>query len=174
MTTDSRVGTRFDAGKVYFIDHERKHGEYVLTTFLAGRRVVMFGGPAPFSRLDTEQARDYAMLCSSITEAGVDMVYGIYVQDAFVCRAFEDKIDAEVGDNLLVLLGDGISSFVKEQNLEYDFTDYGLGKRMVRWAAVINDGVVEYFVEDPFQEINLTSAKNLLAYLNETKVSKPV
>jgi peroxiredoxin len=172
--SDTRIGTRFDSGKVYFIDHEQLHGEYVLNTYLQNRRVVMFGGPAPFSRLDTQQATEYATLAAEMIASGVDMVYGVYVQDAFVCRAFEDKIDAVVGDNLLVILADGSSSFVKEQNLEYDFTDHGLGKRMIRWAAVVNNGVVEHFVEDPFQEVNKTSAKNILTYLNETKVPKPV
>ena len=166
MSNLPKKGSGFDLGIVYAIDDSGSHSSMRLIDIVKDRRLVFFGGPAPFSRLDTQQATEYAELSQQMLNAGVDMVYGIYVQDAFVCREFENQIDARVGSNPLVLLADGDAFFVRSNNLEYDYTQMGLSTRSIRWAAVINNGRVEHFVDDPFSEITTTSAANILKYLN--------
>jgi peroxiredoxin len=166
MSNLPKKGQAFDLGIFYAIDDKGSHESQRLVDIVKDRRLVFFGGPAPFSRLDTQQATEYAELSQQMLNAGIDMVYGIYVQDAFVCREFENQINAKVGSNPLVLLGDGDAFFVRSNNLEYDYTQMGLSTRSIRWAAVIKNGRVEYFVSDPFSEINKTSASELLKYLN--------
>ena len=160
-------GDNFDIGVVYMIDDKGLHGSLKLLDIVKDKRLVFFGGPAPFSRLDTQQATEYAELCHKLMTK-VDMVYGIYCQDAFVCREFENQIDAKVGNNALVLLADGDGFFCRSNNLENDFTYQGLSVRSHRWAAVIKDGKVEYFVSDPYQVIEETSAGKILEYLDST------
>jgi len=166
MSNLPKQGQSFDLGIVYAIDDAGSHGSMRLVDIVKDKRLVFFGGPAPFSRLDTEQATKYAELSQQMLNAGVDMVYGIYVQDAFVCREFENQIDKKVGPNPMVLLGDGDAFFVRSNNLEFDYTQMGLSTRSIRWAAVIKNGRVEHFVNDPFSEITETSAENILKYLN--------
>jgi len=159
-----KVGDRLDLGVVYHIDHTGEHNFSPMLDIVQGRRLVIFGGPAPFSRLDTLQATRYAELSQAMMKH-VDLVYGIYVQDAFVCRAFEDKIDAAVGENPLVILADGDSFFLKNSQLQEDFTNHGLGIRSCRWASVVNDGEIEYIAGDPYSMVDQTSADSLLKYL---------
>lgn len=162
---EKKKGDPFDLGIIYHIDDKGVHSSMKLLDIVKGRRLVFFGGPAPFSRLDTAQALEYARLSAKMMEK-VEMVYGIYCQDAFVCRAFEKMIDEEVGNNALVLLADGDAFFIRSNGLEHDFTYSGLSTRSHRWAAVINDGKVEYFVSDPFQVIDKTDPAKILEYLD--------
>lgn len=158
-------GDSFDLGIVYHLDEKGLHNSLKLQDIVKGKRLVFFGGPAPFSRLDTEQALEYATMAHKLMEH-VEMVYGIYCQDAFVCNAFEAKIDEQVGNNALVLLADGDGFFCRSNNLENDFTYQGLSVRSHRWAAVVNNGKIEYFVSDPYQVIEDTRASKILEYLD--------
>ncbi len=160
-------GDSFDLGVVYHLSDKGVHDSMKLLDIVKDRRLVFFGGPAPFSRLDTEQALGYATLTHKMMPK-VDMVYGIYCQDAFVCAEFEKKIDAQVGNNALVLLADGDGFFCRSNNLENDFTYQGLSVRSHRWAAVVKDGKIEYFVSDPYQVIEDTRADKILEYLDST------
>jgi len=84
---EKNKGDSFDLGVLYHIDDKDIHSSMKLLDIVKERRLVFFGGPAPFSKLDTEQATAYARLCAKMMEK-VDMVYGIYCQDAFVCKEF--------------------------------------------------------------------------------------
>jgi len=160
-------GDSFDLGIVYHLTDKGVHSSMKLIDIVKDRRLVFFGGPAPFSRLDTEQALGYASLAHKMM-GKVDMVYGIYCQDAFVCDEFEKKIDEQVGNNALALLADGDGFFCRSNNLENDFTYQGLSVRSHRWAAVIKNGKVEHFVSDPYQVIEDTRAEKILDYLDST------
>ena len=158
-------GDDFALGVLYHLTDMGVHSSMKLIDIVKDRRLVFFGGPAPFSRLDTEQALSYASLAHKMM-GKVDMVYGIYCQDAFVCAEFEKKIDEQLGNNALVLLADGDGFFCRSNNLENDFTYQGLSVRSHRWAAVIKNGKVEYFVSDPYQVIESTRAEKILEYLD--------
>lgn len=162
---EKNKGDSFDLGIVYHIDDKGVHSSMKLLDIVKGRRLVFFGGPAPFSRLDTEQAIEYAKLSAKMMEK-VDMVYGIYCQDAFVCREFEKMIDEQVGNNALVLLADGDAFFIRSNGLAEDFTYSGLSTRSHRFAAVVNDGKIEYFISDPYQVIDETHPAKILNYLD--------
>jgi peroxiredoxin len=162
---EKKKGDSFDLGIVYHIDDKGLHSSMKLLDIVKGRRLVFFGGPAPFSRLDTEQAIAYAKLCAKMMEK-VDMVYAIYCQDAFVCREFEKMVDEQVGNNALVILADGDAFVARSNGLEEDFTYQGLSVRTHRWAAVVNDGKIEYFISDPYQVIDETHPAKILEYLD--------
>ena len=157
-------GSRLDTGTIYLIDNDGNHSFMTMSDITVGKQVVIFGGPAPFSKLDTQQAREYGQLTKDIMQY-VNMVYGIYLQDAFVCHQFQNKIREETDSNALVILADGDGLFASHYKLTQDLTGQGLSMRSVRWAAVINDSVIEYFARDENGEINNTSAANILDYL---------
>lgn len=165
---EKNKGDSFDLGVLYHIDDKDIHSSMKLLDIVKGRRLVFFGGPAPFSRLDTEQATEYAKLSARMIEK-VDMVYGIYCQDAFVCKEFEKLIDSKVGNNALVILADGDAFFIRSNGLEEDFTFQGLSIRSHRWAAVVNDGKIEYFISDPYQIIDETHPAKILEFLDTAK-----
>jgi len=159
-----KIGESLDLGVVYRINSDGVAVSLKLKDITDNSRVVFFGGPAPFSRLDTEQAIMYANMTKEMLEY-VDHVYAIYAQDFFVCKEFEKKILATTNTNDLIILADGDGFFIRNARLDYDFTYQGLGVRSQRWSAVVNNGVIEYFALDDFSEINVTKPEDVLDYL---------
>lgn len=167
MTLALTKGQVLDLGVVYKLNNSRVHESANIKDLFAGKRIVMFMGPAPFSRLDTEQATDYERLSSAILQKRVDQIIGLYVQDAFVMKKFQEQVHETAGTANTEFYGDGDGFFVKANNLTHDFTFEGLSTRCGRWAMILNDGVIEHVVVDDYSEIKDTSAASILKYLNE-------
>jgi peroxiredoxin len=167
MTLALTKGQVLDLGVVYKLNSSGIHESANIKDLFAGKRIVVFMGPAPFSRLDTEQATDYERLSSQILQKRVDQIIGVYVQDAFVMKKFQEQVHETAGSSNTEFYGDGDGFFVKANNLTHDFTFEGLSTRCGRWAMVLNNGVIEHVIVDDYSEIKDTSAASILSYLNE-------
>ena len=165
MTLALKKGQTIDLGVVYRINPDKVHESVNIKDLFANKRVVVFMGPAPFSRLDTEQALGYETCSREILAEKVTEIIGIYVQDAFVMNKFQEHVHNQVGSSCVNFYGDGDGFFVKANNLSHDFTFEGLSTRCGRWAMVIDNGVIEHVVVDDYSEINFTSADSILKYL---------
>lgn len=154
---------------LYHINEHGLHDSVAISELLADKRVLIFMGPAPFSRLDTEQASEFEKLSSEFASSGIDTVIGVYVQDAFVMKEFQDRIHTVAGSSNVKFYGDGDAFFVKANNIMEDFTFQGLSVRVGRWAVVVKNNIIEYVATDDFSVIENTRASNVLKYLkNET------
>lgn len=166
MECKLRIGDRAEFGTVYRINEDGLHGSHTIQSIVEDRRVVIFGGPAPFSRLDTQQATEYAELSDELLKY-VQHVYGIYCQDAFVLKQFEQHITRIVPTNKVIFHADGDAFWTRSQQLEHDFTFQGLGVRSGRYAMVLDDGEIEHIALDDFSEIETTAAAKILEYLKK-------
>ena len=167
MTAPLVVGQPVVTGIVYYINDNNLHSSIPVTELFADKRLVVFMGPAPFSRLDTEQACAYEKHSKEILAEGVDGIIGIYVQDAFVTKQFQDQTHRVAGSANVKLYGDGDGFFARGNNLVHDFTLSGLGQRSGRWAMVLNKGIIEFVMADDYQLIDHTSAESILKYLRK-------
>jgi peroxiredoxin len=166
MTLVLNPGQKIEVGIVFRI----KDGVHIsanVSDLFANKRIVLFMGPAPFSRLDTQQALAYEKASKELLSKNIDLVMGIYVQDAFVVKKFEEQIQTDANSSNVELYGDGDGFFVKSNYLTHDFTHHGLGTRCGRWAMILNNGVIEYVVCDDHTTIDETSADSILQVLNE-------
>ena len=162
-------GDRIRNGTLFRINEEGAHDYVESDNLFVGKRVVIFMGPAPFSMLDTEQAIGYEDMSAEML-VRVDMVVGIYCQDAFVMNQFKNHIHSKTATNNVIFWGDGDGQFARYNQMLHDFTNSGLGIRSGRWSMVIDDGIVEYIACDDYTEINLTSAQETVNYLNEAEI----
>jgi peroxiredoxin len=167
MTLALQKGQKVELGVVYRINSDKLHESVNIKDLFADKRIVVFMGPAPFSRLDTEQATGYENLSDDILAQKVDEIIGLYVQDAFVMNKFQEQVREISGTGNVKFYADGDGFFVKANNLSHDFTFEGLSTRSGRWAFILNNGIVEHVVVDDYSEINYTSADSILKYLNE-------
>lgn len=158
-------GQTLELGVLYRIDENNLHTSTNVAELFAGKRLVVFMGPAPFSRMDTTQATDYELHSSKILAEKVDGIIGIYVQDAFVMNKFQELVHQQAASANVKFYGDGDGFFVKANNLMHDFTFEGLSTRCGRWAFVLDNGVIEYVVVDDYSLLNETSADSILKYL---------
>jgi peroxiredoxin len=155
-------GQMIELGILYRIDESNTHSSIKVNELFGGKRVLVFMGPAPFSRLDTQQANEYESLSGEILKQGINEIFGIYVQDAFVMNKFQETVRAQSGSANVKFYADGDGFFVKANNLMHDFTFEGLSTRCGRWAFVLNNGVIEHVVVDDYSTIEKTSADSML------------
>jgi peroxiredoxin len=161
------TGAEFHAGIVYYIDKNKIHKNIQSADIFSKRRIVVFGGPAPFSKLDTEQALLFEKASKEILSLGVDAVVAIYVQDAFVTDKFRQEISSQAGTDNIEYYADGDAFFSRGLELTHDFTFQGLSVRSGRWAAVVNDRIAEWAAFDEYQVIDETHPKKVLAWLKK-------
>ncbi len=160
-------GHNIDAGTLYRI-HDGAHIHVTTYDLLTDKRAVLFGGPAPFSRLDTEQATEYAELSERML-AHVNDIYGIYCQDAFVMHQFELHIKEKCARSKVAFYGDGDAYFTRGHNLHLDFSNQGLGLRSCRYAMVVKDRKLEKLFMDEYSTIEKTAGQKVLEWLEQSK-----
>jgi peroxiredoxin len=111
-----------------------------------GRRVVVFSLPGAFTpTCSNKQCPAFDQLHDALTEAGVDEVYCISVNDAFVMYQWSQKL----GVKRVKFLPDGSGHFTRRMGMLINKEHLGFGYRSWRYVMVVNDGVVEAWFEEP-------------------------
>lgn len=164
MAFDLKIGDLVGAGIVYKINSLGVHESLPTRELLMNKRVIIFSGPAPFSRLDTEQSIEYAQRSKDLLKY-VDNVYGVYCQDAFVMNHFDKHIKETVPDHDIEFYGDGDGLFTRAHKLDHDFTNHGLSLRSIRYTLIVKNESVEYAVSDDYKVIENTAASKVLEWL---------
>ncbi len=168
MEPKLNAGDNIVGGTVYKINPEGVHESHDILPMFKDKRVLVYGGPVPFGRLDTQQSREYAELSSELLGEGIDEVCAIYCQDAFVIREFDNRIKQDFPDHKVNFYGDGDAFFTRAHKLEFNFTYQGLSIRSIRYAMVVKNCVIEYVTADPFEVIEKTSAQKMLEWLKNS------
>lgn len=164
MTEILRAGMIIKNSPIYYMDSEKKHSSIRVEEIFKDKIIVVFGGPAPFSRLDTEHATAYAKQTSEILNLGIDEVIAIYCQDAFVCDKFQEEIYQKT-NNHIKIYGDGDGFFARDHGINIDLTYQGLCMRSRRWAAVINNCQVDLIEFDDYKEILYTDPARIISWI---------
>ena len=114
----------------------------------ANKRVVLFSCPGAFTPKSTEkQVPGYVSLADEIFTYGVDAIYCISVNDAFVMHAWGEHCG--VGESIR-MLADGHCEFHTSMGMQMDCTRFTLGFRNHRFSMIVDDGVVTHLnVEEP-------------------------
>ena len=112
----------------------------------AGKRVVVFALPGAFTpTCTTEQCPAFEASYDELRAAGADEVYCLSVNDAFVMYQWAKHL----GIKNLKLLPDGSGDFTRRMGMLVKKDHLGFGQRSWRYAAVIEDGVVRGWFEEP-------------------------
>ncbi len=111
-----------------------------------GKRIVLFSLPGAFTpTCTTEQCPAFEAAYDEIRSLGVDEVYCLSVNDAFVMYQWGRHLGLEK----LKLLPDGSGSFTRRMGMLIKKDHLGFGERSWRYAAVVDDGVVSAWFEEP-------------------------
>jgi peroxiredoxin len=138
-------------------------GIKTLTTgeVFGGKKVVLFAVPGAFTpTCHLKHLPGFIQSADEFKTLGVDTVVCVAVNDPFVLGAWEE---ASGGKGKVVFLSDGNAEFTKKIGMDFDGSGIGLGTRSKRYAALVEDGVVEALnVEDsPGVAVESTAAKLL-------------
>ncbi|MTI42842.1 peroxiredoxin [Roseibium hamelinense] len=118
--------------------------------YFKGKRVVLFSLPGAFTpTCSTYQLPDFEKLFADFQAEGIDDIYCISVNDAFVMNAWAKS----QGVKNVKVIPDGSGEFTRKMGMLVAKDNLGFGMRSWRYAAVINDGTVEmWFEEDGFSD----------------------
>lgn len=145
--------------------------------YFAGKRVVLFSLPGAFTpTCSTYQLPGFDLAFDQMRELGIDAIYCMSVNDSFVMNQWAKA----QGLRNVTVIPDGSGSFTEKVGMLVRKDNLGFGARSWRYAAVINDGIVEKWFEepgrcddcadDPYGE---TSPETVLGYLQTARVSEP-
>lgn len=114
--------------------------------YFASKRVVVFSLPGAFTpTCSTYQLPGFEALYPTFQNRGIDEIYCISVNDAFVMNKW--AVDQNIQD--VKLIADGNADFTRGMNMEVRKENLGFGTRSWRYAMVVNNGLIEsMFIEE--------------------------
>ena len=114
--------------------------------YFKGKRVVLFSLPGAFTpTCSTYQLPGFEENYNRIRNAGIDEVYCISVNDAFVMNAWAKS----QGIQHVKVIPDGSGNFTRFMGMLIGKNHLGFGMRSWRYMAIIKDGVVEKWWQEP-------------------------
>ena len=136
--------------------------------YFDGKRVILFSLPGAFTpTCSTYQLPDYEKMFPEFQQLGIDAIYCMSVNDAFVMNAWADNQELR---NVQVI-PDGSGKFTKEVGMLVTKDNLGFGERSWRYAAIIDNGVIEMAFpeaslrdeadDDPYE---ISSPQNIIQY----------
>jgi peroxiredoxin len=164
----TRIGDTDAVGGCTFIGGEWK--DIDTTEIFDGKKVVVFALPGAFTpTCSSQQLPGYEEKYDEIKSLGIDEVYCLSVNDAFVMNAwFRDEKIVKVKP-----IGDGEGVFTQGMGMLVNKPKQGFGMRSWRYSMLVDDGkVVRVFPEagknnasdddDPFQ---VSDVDTMIKYL---------
>ena len=142
--------------------------------FFKGKRVILFSLPGAFTpTCSSQQLPGFEKNAAKFKDLGIDDIYCCSVNDSYVMNAWAKKMNIS---NVKVI-PDGSGLFTKYMGMLISKDHDGFGQRSWRYMAIINDGIVEKWWQepginntgsddDPYVE---TTPENTMSYLSETK-----
>ena len=114
--------------------------------YFKGKRVVLFSLPGAFTpTCSTYQLPGFEENFATFQELGIDEIYCMSVNDSFVMNQWAKA----QGIQNVKVIPDGSGEFTRRMGMLVAKDNLGFGMRSWRYAAVINDGVVEAWFEEP-------------------------
>ncbi|WP_299642030.1 peroxiredoxin [uncultured Ruegeria sp.] len=137
--------------------------------YFAGKRVILFSLPGAFTpTCSTYQLPGFENGYADFTAMGIDEIYCMSVNDSFVMN----KWAQDQGLKNVKVIPDGSAEFTRKMGMLVDKDNLGFGMRSWRYAAIVNDGVVEAWFEEPGLMDNcpedpygVSSPENLMKHL---------
>ena len=137
----------------------------------AGKKVGIFSLPGAFTpTCSSTHLPGYEAYYDVLQSAGLDEIYCVSVNDAFVMNAWCKDQDIQK----VKVIPDGNLEFTEGMGMATTFKNRGFGQRSWRYSAVITDGVVDKrWVEPGLTEdsdpdpLEVSNAETMLEYLKQ-------
>jgi peroxiredoxin len=127
----------------------------------AGKTVALFALPGAFTpTCSAKHVPGYIEKFSELTAAGVDEIWCVSVNDAFVMGAWARDLKTA---GKVRMLGDGDAAFTKATGLTLDLTGRGMGLRSTRYSMLVKDGKVATLNVEAPGKFEVSDAGTMLA-----------
>ena len=137
-----------------------------------GKRVIIFSLPGAFTpTCDTFQLPDFDFMYDKFRSNGIDEIYCISVNDAFVMNAWAKSQSLRN----VKMIPDGNGTFTQKMGMLVGKENLGFGDRSWRYSAIVNNGIIEAWFEEPgFKNdaeddpYGVSSPGNIMKYLDKS------
>jgi peroxiredoxin len=127
--------------------------------YLANKKVMLVGVPGAFTpTCHVSHLPGYIEHLSSFEAKGYSVVF-ISVNDPFVMQAWSEASNAD-GINMIA---DGNGDLTEALGLVMDASGFGLGKRCMRFAMAIENGLIKSIDVEEGGALDISSAESQLA-----------
>ncbi|TAK96352.1 MAG: peroxiredoxin [Aquabacterium sp.] len=162
-----KVGDKLPAGTLFeYIEVEGEGcslgpNPFDINKATAGKTIAIFGLPGAFTpTCSAQHAPGYIAQYDAFKAAGVDEIWCVSVNDAFVMGAWGRELKAA---GKVRMMADGSADFAKATGLTLDLTAKGLGLRSGRYSMLVKDGVVKALNVEDGGGFKVSDADTLLA-----------
>ena len=162
-----KVGDKLPAGSLQeFIEVEGNGcsigpNSFDIANTTAGKTIAIFALPGAYTpTCSAKHVPGYVEKADELKSAGVDEIWCVSVNDAFVMGAWgrDQKTAGKVR-----MMADGSADFAKATGLTLDLTSRGMGVRSNRYSMLVKDGKVAALnIEGP-GKFEVSDAATLLA-----------
>ena len=162
-----KVGDRLPSGTLKeFIEVEGNGcslgpNDFDIEQATAGKTIAIFGLPGAYTpTCSAKHVPGYVEQADAFKAAGVDEIWCVSVNDAFVMRAWGR--DQQTGGKVR-MMADGSADFAKATGLTLDLGARGMGLRSQRYSMLVVDGVVKTLNVEAPGKFEVSDAGTLLA-----------
>lgn len=142
--------------------------------YFKGKRVILFSLPGAFTpTCSTYQLPGFEKNYAEFKALGIDEIYCMSVNDSFTMNAWANSQSIF---NVKVI-PDGNAEFTSVLGMAVLKTNLGFGIRSWRYAAIVNNGIIEAWFEEPGHSHNCetdpygeSSPENIMKYLDVSTI----
>jgi peroxiredoxin len=128
-----------------------------------GKTIALFALPGAFTpTCSAKHVSSYIQKYDELKKAGVDEIWCVSVNDAFVMGAWAR--DQQTAGKVR-MLADGSAEFAKATGLTLDLTARGMGLRSTRYSMLVKDGKVAAINVEAPGKFEVSDAATMLSQL---------
>ncbi len=166
-----KVGDKLPAGSLSeFVEVEGNGcslgpNTFELDKLTAGKKIAVFALPGAYTpTCSAKHVPGYVEKAAELKAAGVDEIWCVSVNDAFVMGAWgRDQHTA----GKVRMMADGSADFAKATGLTLDLTARGMGLRSNRYSMLVVDGVVKTLNVEAPGKFEVSDADTMLKQAKE-------
>ena len=129
---------------------------------LNNKKVLLVGVPGAFTpTCSDEHLPGYRKLASDFFSLGIEEIYVVSTNDPFIMKSWSDSLDISE----IKFISDGNGEFRNKSGLETDLSSVGLGRRLSRFAMLIDDGKIIKIFNENGPGLDLSKAENVIKSL---------
>jgi len=162
-----KVGDKLPAGSLQeFIEVEGNGCSLGPNTFdvekeTAGKKIAIFALPGAFTpTCSAQHVPGYVKNADALKAAGVDEIWCVSVNDAFVMGAWGRDQHTQ---GKVRMMADGSGTFTQATGLTLDLVARGMGVRSQRYSMLVDNGVVKTLNIEAPGKFEVSNADTMLA-----------
>ncbi len=123
------------------------------------KKVLLIGVPGAFTPTCSEEhLPGYIELADEFLKKGVDKIFCVSTNDPFVVKSWSISVNSSKID----FISDGNGDFRNKSGLETDLSIAGLGKRLSRFAMLLENGIIKKIFNEEGPGLDISKASNVL------------